>query len=242
MEQSGNFVELLLCRRHCVGAVHILYLLYSLQPDKRDVIICRNLRSRKVKWLAQSHPAILWQRQNSNLGLSGSSVCSSLCFGSPCHRLWVGQSSSSIPLRAGAHIKTMDDSSSSVSLVALRSTPSPSRIEMNIFSITGRQMHPVSCPQSISEMELSICTRKKPVRGFGGVWLLKSKYFQTGGLRQQSVTSLHILKEFELQLCCFLFEFCREGESVIRHALFLQIDAEGWLSSFLLKAVLGSTD
>lgn len=54
--------------------------------------------------------------------------------------------------------------------------------------------------------------------------------------------SLTILKKFELQLFCFLFEFYREGESVIRHAFFLQMDAESGLASFLLKAVLGSTE
>lgn len=125
MEQGDNFVELLLCRRHCVGAVHILYLLYSLQPYKGDIIIYRELRSRQLQWLVQGHPAILWQRRNSSLGLSGSSVCSNLFFGSLQHRFWVGQSSASILLRAGAHLRTTDDSSSSVSSLPSAQPPAP---------------------------------------------------------------------------------------------------------------------
>ena len=60
-----------------------------------------------------------------------------------------------------------------------------------------------------------------------------------GGSRQQSVMSFDTVKGFELPLFCFLFEFCREGEPVIRQCLLLQIGADSGLSSFFAQGGAG---
>lgn len=92
-------------------------------------------------------------------------------------------SSSSVPFRAGAHVGRMDDSLPSVLLTALLSTPSHSDWNEHLLHYWPPNASQSPCPQSISEMELSLCTRKKSASRFGGLWLFKSKYSQPEGLK-----------------------------------------------------------